>query len=147
MIPTLVSFDYNHPGYSEIARKIRYAVFVEEQKVPEDLEYDAFESTSRLYLVFVGDTAVATCRRRYTPKGIKLERFAVLPAFRGKGFGDFMVQEVLKEVLPEGRMVYLHAQEQVTGFYTKLGFRVYGKEFEEAGIRHFLMNYEVSHGQ
>jgi len=144
MIPNLVSFEYNHPGYSEIARKIRFAVFVGEQKVPEDLEYDAFESTSRLYLVFIGDTAVATCRRRYTPGGIKLERFAVLPAFRGKGFGDFLVRQVVKEVLPEGRTVYLHAQEQVTGFYTKLGFKVYGDEFEEAGIRHFLMKYEVN---
>ena len=147
MIPNLVSFEYNHPGYSKIAREIRYAVFVDEQKVPEELEYDAHESTARLYLLFIKDTAIATCRRRYTEKGIKLERFAVLPQFRGKGFGDFLVREVLKEVLPEGKMIYLHAQEQVTEFYSKLGFKVFGDQFEEAGIRHFLMKYEVNKSQ
>ncbi|MFH1120237.1 MAG: GNAT family N-acetyltransferase [Bacteroidota bacterium] len=142
MTPTLVSFDYNHPGYHEAARKIRHTVFVEEQKVPEALEYDEFESVCRHYLMFIDDTAAATCRWRHTHRGIKLERFAVLHEFRGKGLGYLLVRQVLKDVLPENKTIYLHAQEQVTAFYEKLGFRTSGGLFEEAGIGHFLMVYK-----
>ncbi|MHC1777331.1 MAG: GNAT family N-acetyltransferase [Lentimicrobium sp.] len=143
MIPYIVSFKNDQSDYFEIARKIRYSVFVEEQKVPEELEYDEYETVCLHYLAFIGDVAIGTCRWRHTSKGIKLERFAVLPEHRGKGFGDLLVQQVLKDVLMEGKAIYLHAQEQVAGFYEKLGFRAYGERFEEAGIGHYLMKYEV----
>jgi predicted GNAT family N-acyltransferase len=141
MIPVIVCFKNDQTGYFEIARKIRYAVFVEEQKVPEELEYDENESVCSHYLAFIGDVAVGTCRWRPTSKGIKLERFAVLQEHRGKGFGDLLVRKVLKDVLPLGADVYLHAQEHVVGFYKKLGFVAYGERFEEAGIGHYLMKY------
>ncbi|NTW23554.1 MAG: GNAT family N-acetyltransferase [Lentimicrobium sp.] len=142
MIPNIVSFSIDQADYTEVSRRIRYTVFVEEQKVPEDLEYDEFESDCRHYLMFIGDTEVATCRWRFTSKGIKLERFAVLSQYRGKGLGDLLVKHVLGEVLPVGKTVYLHAQEKVTGFYEKLGFKAYGEIFEEAGIWHYLMKFE-----
>ncbi|MBK6965627.1 MAG: GNAT family N-acetyltransferase [Bacteroidales bacterium] len=142
MIPYIVRFKNDQTGYFEIARTIRYAVFVEEQKVPEELEYDEYETVCYHYLAFVGDVAVGTCRWRPTSRGIKLERFAVLPEHRGKGFGDLLVQQALKDVLVEGKAIYLHAQEQVAGFYGRLGFKAYGERFEEAGIGHYLMKYE-----
>lgn len=142
MIPVIVSFDYNHPEYLDSARFIRNTVFVEEQKVPEDLEYDEFESVCRHYIMFIDKKAIATCRWRHTSRGIKLERFAVLPEYRGKGLGYLLVEYVLKDVLPENKLIYLHAQVQVTEFYAKLGFRASGGLFEEAGISHFLMEYK-----
>ncbi len=143
MIPSIVSFRNDQAEYFEIARKIRYAVFVEEQKVPEELEYDEYESVCHHYLAFIGDVAVGTCRWRHTSKGIKLERFAVLQQHRGRGLGDLLVRHVLNEVIPLGVDVYLHAQVQVAGFYKNLGFTAYGERFEEAGIGHYLMRYIV----
>ncbi len=138
----IIKFAINQSEAFSQASKIRYSVFVEEQHVPEELEYDGFEAESQHYLLFLNEKAVATCRWRHTVKGIKLERFAVLPEYRGKGLGEVLVKHVLKEVANEGKSVYLHAQEQVVGFYAKLGFSVYGDVFIEADIRHFLMKYE-----
>lgn len=126
------------------AHVIRTKVFVEEQHVPSALEYDEFEDESQHYLLLFDKKAVATCRRRYTPKGIKLERFAVLHEYRGKRLGEALVKHVLKEVLPENKPIYLHAQERVVGFYEKLGFKAYGERFVEAGIEHFAMKYDYS---
>lgn len=142
MNPTILSFDNQQHDYTREAREIRYRVFVDEQHVPEDLEYDEFEAVSRHYLMKVGDEPVATCRWRTTAGGVKLERFAVLQAYRGKGFGNLLVRNVLQDVLKLNKPVYLHAQEAVVPFYHKLGFRAYGDIFVEAGIRHFLMKYE-----
>jgi len=142
MKPTFIKFDNNQIFYRDLARNIRYKVFVIEQNVPEEIEYDEFEAESLHYLLMVDDIAVATCRWRHTLNGIKLERFAVLPEYRGKGLGERLVRHLLNEVLPEGKLVYLHAQEQVIGFYGRLGFKTYGDVFIEADIRHFLMKYE-----
>lgn len=142
MKPTIIKIENNQLFYRDMARNIRYKVFVIEQNVPEEIEYDEFEADSLHYLLFVDDVAAATCRWRHTMNGIKLERFAVLTEYRGKGLGERLVRHLLNEVLPEGKQVYLHAQEQVTGFYGRLGFKAYGEVFEEAGIRHFKMKYQ-----
>ena len=125
----------------QTSRKIRYQVFVEEQHVPEELEYDEYESASHHYLLLAEGKGAATCRWRETSGGIKLERFAVLPVHRGKGFGALMLQHLLAEVIPMNRKIYLHAQEQVCEFYSKYGFAKEGERFEEAGIQHFKMSY------
>lgn len=127
--------------HMQVSRQIRYQVFVEEQHVPEELEYDEYESTSHHYLLFADSKGAATCRWRETSGGIKLERFAVLPVHRGKGFGALMLQHLLDEVIPMNRKIYLHAQVQVCDFYSKYGFAKEGERFEEAGIQHFKMSY------
>ncbi|KAF5062851.1 Acetyltransferase [anaerobic digester metagenome] len=138
----IVRFTSGQPEYTALSRQIRYQVFVEEQQVPEALEYDEFEDASLHYLVFADDKAIATCRRRETSKGKKLERFAVIGEARGLGAGELMVRHLLQEVLPLNRPVYLHAQVQVAGFYSKYGFVTNGPRFEEAGIDHYLMIYK-----
>ncbi|MBW6491378.1 MAG: GNAT family N-acetyltransferase [Lentimicrobium sp.] len=127
--------------YHQISREIRYRVFVGEQLVPEELEYDEFEEECHHYLVLINNVGAATCRWRKTGIGIKLERFAVLAEHRSKGLGAFMVRHLLEEVLPFKQTVYLHAQEKVVDFYAKFGFRAKGNRFEEAGIMHYLMEY------
>ena len=66
----------------KIAFSIRKNVFVDEQKVSEDIEWDEFEYEAHHVLAFIEDKPVGTARWRKTQKGIKLERFAVLPEFR-----------------------------------------------------------------
>ena len=125
-----------------LAQQIRTAVFVQEQGVNVLDEYDAFEEVSQHYLVTVDSKAVATTRWRFTPNGIKLERFAVLPTYRGEGIGKYLVEQVIEEVQKHAKPIYLHAQIQVVDFYQKLGFEKEGALFEEAGIQHFKMLFK-----
>lgn len=117
---------------------IRRVVFVEEQKVDEREEYDEFEETSKHLIAKLAGEAVGAARVRRTIKGIKLERFAVLKEARGKGVGAALVDKAL-ECCGSEENIYLHAQIQVVDFYSKFGFEKKGDEFEEAGIRHYLM--------
>ena len=125
-----------------LAQQIRTAVFVQEQGVDVLDEYDAFEEASQHYLVSVKSKAVATARWRFTASGIKLERFAVLPNFRGEGIGQYLVKQMIEEVQKHNKPIYLHAQIQVVDFYQKLGFEKEGLLFEEAGIQHFKMLFK-----
>lgn len=135
------SFSSASPNF-DLAKQIRKTVFVEEQGVSARDEYDAFESEAKHYLVFESDKPIAAARWRETTAGIKLERFAVLAAYRGSGVGRFLVEVVLKEVLGKRKPIYLNAQIQVVSFYQKLGFVKEGAQFEEAGIQHFKMCFK-----
>jgi predicted GNAT family N-acyltransferase len=121
---------------------IRQKVFVDEQKVDPELEYDEFEGTSHHYLASIEELPIGTARWRHTEKGIKLERFAVLDEYRDKGIGSALLKDVLADVLEQEKPVYLHAQVQVVPFYEKFGFKAVGDEFIEADIRHYKMIYE-----
>ena len=121
-----------------IAFAIRKKVFVEEQKVPEDVEWDEFEYRANHVLAYIQDKPAGTARWRQTQKGMKLERFAVLPEFRSCGVGKNMVHFILKELM-NSETIYLHAQEHVVEFYEYLGFEKKGDKFFEADIPHWLM--------
>src|SRR5947209_473292 len=124
----------------EEAFEIRKKVFVEEQMVDPQEEYDEFENSSNHYLAYMDNKPVGTCRWRKTHNGIKLERFAVLAEARGKEAGKSLLLQCLKDV-PEESNIYLHAQVQVIPFYEKFGFKTIGNEFTEAEIRHKKMVY------
>jgi len=125
----------------KIAFSIRKKVFVEEQKVPEDIEWDEFEYSANHVLAYIQDKPVGTARWRQTQKGIKLERFAVLPEFRSFGVGKNLVQFILNELI-NSETIYLHAQEHVIKFYEYFGFVKKGSKFFEADIPHWLMELE-----
>jgi len=122
----------------KIAFAIRKKVFVEEQKVPEDIEWDEFEYNANHVLAYIQDKPVGTARWRQTRKGVKLERFAVLPEFRSFGVGKNLVQFILNELM-NSETIYLHAQEHVIKFYEYFGFVKKGSKFFEADIPHWLM--------
>lgn len=124
--------------------RIRKEVFVIEQAVPEDEEWDEFEHICKHYLAYLGDIPVGTARWRRTLSGdYKLERFAVLLPYRGRGVGEAILEAVLKDVPknPDSK-IYLHAQLSAKGFYDQNGFIPEGEEFDEAGIRHVKMIYK-----
>ncbi|HQF27851.1 MAG TPA: GNAT family N-acetyltransferase, partial [Bacteroidia bacterium] len=83
-----------------------------------------------------------TARWRVTDNGVKLERFAVLPAFRNCGVGSTLVNAVLKDVLPLQKMIYLHSQVSAMNLYAKAGFEPEGELFYEANIPHYKMIYK-----
>ena len=118
---------------------IRREVFVVEQGVPESLEYDEFEDVCNHYGFWLDGHAVACARWRLTKQGYaKIERCAVLIPYRGKKIGAAIVQHVINEI-PEQNIIYLHAQSNALGFYSRLGFEAVGSEFYEAKIPHFKM--------
>lgn len=123
--------------------KIREIVFIEEQKVPKELEYDEYESSSTHIIAFYDEKAIGAGRIRIKKDNrIKLERIAVLKEYRGKNVGkaimDFMVNYSKKKIPKE---IYLHGQFYAIKFYEKCGFKVRGKPFGEAGIEHIEMYY------
>lgn len=118
---------------------IRTQVFVDEEAVSQDDEYDGFDHLAHHYLAWYGDTPAGTARwRRLNHGSFRLERFAVLPAFRLRGVGRSLMQSILAD-LPEGYPIFVHAQTKNTEFYRKLGFEVEGEPFEEAGLEHVKM--------
>lgn len=119
---------------------IRRKVFVEEQKCPPELEW-ANEDVSVHFLAIHNETPCGAARWRKTENGFKLERFAVLKEFRGKGVGAELVKAVLKDIPGDGSKIYLNAQLAAVEFYENLGFVVVGEVFEEAGIMHRQMVY------
>jgi predicted GNAT family N-acyltransferase len=135
-------FSSEDKDLAEQAFAIRRKVFVEEQGVDATLEYDK-EEFARHYLLLVGEKPIATARWRETEKGIKLERFAVLPQFRNRGFGELILAEVLIDVIPTGKLIYLHSQLRAVPFYERNGFVQEGPHFFEAGIEHVEMKWRI----
>lgn len=132
-----------NPSEQAIAHQIREEVFVKEQHVPREEEYDAYEESATHYLAFYEQTPCGTARWRFTDFGIKLERFAVRKDFRAKKIGKAIILKILEDIqkLPENQSknIYLHAQIQVVGFYEKFGFRKVGEMFQECDIWHYKM--------
>lgn len=124
---------------------IRKTVFVEEQHVPEEEEYDEFEVSSRHFLARMNGVPVGTARFRKTDKGIKLERFAVLKEARKSGVGSALLLRLLLELkaAPISGEVYLHAQVQAEPFYAKHGFAATGPLFYECDIPHHKMVWQA----
>lgn len=127
------------------ALTIRKTVFVDEQKCPPELEYENDDKSTHFLATSNGEPCGAA-RWRKTENGYKLERFAVLPNFRGKGVGVHLVRAVLSDLPEEAAHIYLNAQVSAVNFYLQLGFQPIGEQFEEAGIMHQQMVY-AGHNQ
>ncbi|WHI47454.1 GNAT family N-acetyltransferase [Microbulbifer sp. JMSA004] len=118
-------------------RSIREAVFVQEQQVPADLEWDDQEETSQHFLVFRETIPVATGR---LTQGGKIGRMAVQKSSRGSGIGAQLLQAICEQAKVQNfQQVHLHAQQHAEGFYLQAGFEVEGDMFYEAGIPHIKM--------
>jgi predicted GNAT family N-acyltransferase len=123
------------------AYAIRRRVFIEEQKIDQQLERDHYD-LSALHVLALEDGQAAGCGRVVlTPAGAKIGRMAVLPVQRGRAIGRRLLDALVEIARQNGaRLAYLHAQLPVEGFYLKRGFRAVGEVFEEAGIPHRRMD-------
>ncbi len=126
------------PKELETVFAIRREVFVIEQNCPPELEWE-HEEESVHFLATVNGEPAGAARWRKTDLGYKLERFAVLSQFRGNGVAQALVSTVLADLPSDAAYIYLNAQVQAVGLYSKFGFEATGPEFLEAGIRHYKM--------
>ncbi|MDP2188440.1 MAG: GNAT family N-acetyltransferase [Sphingobacteriaceae bacterium] len=139
-IPTTANIQIKEISDSVLLKavfEIRQKVFVEEQAVDPEEEYDEFEDSSRHFLLLAGGKPCATGRFRSTDKGWKIERMAVLAEERGNGYGGMVLQKMLEQVPQDERPIYLHAQEHALSFYQRHHFKAVGERFWEANIPHF----------
>ena len=121
------------------ALAVRKEVFVIEQGIAEDEEYDGKDESSTHYLLRFQDKAVGTARTRYIEDNkIKIERVAILKQFRDQGLGQRLMQFILKDIRDNKtvHLVHIGSQKYAIPFYEKLGFIVCSDEYVEAGITH-----------
>jgi predicted GNAT family N-acyltransferase len=128
---------------------VRRQVFVVEQRVPEDLEYDAYDATALHVLAEGAEGPLGTGRLLHGPEALaktgdagvgSLGRLAVTAAARGLGVGAALVRAIEDAAREHGlTAVDLHAQTRALGFYDRLGYEAYGPEFPDAGIAHRAM--------
>ncbi len=125
---------------------IRREAFVSEQNVPAELEKDGQDPTARHFGVVVDAEIIGTCRVRLIGSAAKIERVAILKAYRGKGIGRVLMKYILNELRKssEIRLFRLSSQAYAVPFYEKLGFKTRGSEYLEAGIPHYDMVLEVT---
>jgi predicted GNAT family N-acyltransferase len=142
MAPVAVEIvQVNDANQMALAYTIRRRVFVEEQGIDEDIERD-IDDLSAFHVLALGDGQAVGCGRMViSESGAKIGRMAVLPDWRGRGVGRMMLDYLVALARRRGaRLVYLHAQVPVEGFYLKSGFQPMGEIFEEAGIPHRRMD-------
>jgi predicted GNAT family N-acyltransferase len=119
------------------ASPIRFAVFVEEQGVPREIELDEQDAVSLHAVAFEGAQPIATAR--LLPDG-HIGRMAVLKEWRGRGLGALMLKSLMNRAKERGnREILISAQVHAVPFYRAHGFIPEGGEYLEAGIRHQAM--------
>jgi YbgC/YbaW family acyl-CoA thioester hydrolase len=124
------------------ARAMRQAVFVEEQRIPVEIELDDADAGAVHAVAFNRFGApVATGRLLQPAPGVaKIGRMAVHQAVRGSGVGRTVLDALVDTARNRGDTeVVLHAQTAVKDFYTRAGFTPRGAEFVEADIPHLEM--------
>lgn len=119
----------------QAAQAVRLAVFVHEQNVPIEMEWDAGDESSLHAIAMVDDVVVGT--GRLLPDG-HIGRMAVLQNWRGQQIGSAILQTLLQQATAHAQIM-LHAQLNAVPFYQKFGFTPLGEPFMEAGIEHVLM--------
>lgn len=130
----LAGWEADRPALSAI----REQVFIVEQSVPREMEWDEFDAVSRHVVAEAGGQAIGT--GRLLPDG-HIGRMAVLPEWRGQGVGGALLRTLLDMARADGHeRAVLNAQVRALAFYRRFGFEPEGETFLEAGIPHVAMS-------
>jgi predicted GNAT family N-acyltransferase len=122
----------------ETLRAIRAAVFIVEQRVPPELEWDDTDANC-VHVVAVASDGQSIGTGRLLTDG-HIGRMAVLRPWRGRGVGAALLRELLAAARDNGHeSIELSAQTHAIGFYERFGFAAVGPEYLEAGIPHRKM--------
>ncbi len=125
----------------DTAGPIRHQVFVVEQKVPEEEEWDGRDAISLHFVAYRDGVAVGAAR--LLPDA-HIGRVAVLAEARGQGVGQHLVAAAVEAARTQGHpSVELSAQLHALPFYEQLGFEAYGDDFLDAGIPHRNMRLSL----
>jgi len=124
----------------EAAYSIRFKVFVEEQKVPAEIELDEYDEAA-VHLLALEDGKAVGCGRLVFFEGYaKIGRVAVLKEKRRRGFAKMICEELINIAREKGvKKIILHSQCSAQGLYLGLGFVPEGEVFDDAGIDHICM--------
>ena len=131
----------------QAAQPLRTSVFVQEQNVPAELEYDDDDTTAVHAVAFNRFGApLATGRLLQPEPGVaKIGRMAVHQAVRGSGVGRAVLEALLQAGRARGDTVaVLNAQTSAMAFYRRAGFEATGERFDEAGIPHIAMRRDLA---
>lgn len=117
---------------------VRQEVFIQEQKVPAELELDEFDPLATHALAYLDGRCIGTGRLVDLGAGqAQIGRMAVLAPFRNQGVGSLLLEKLIQlAISQEIRSIILHAQVAVIPFYEKHGFQAQGPVYDEAGIPH-----------
>jgi predicted GNAT family N-acyltransferase len=127
------------PDDREALRLVRETVFVHEQGVPLDMEWDEDDSLA-LHMLARDAQGTPIGTGRLLPDG-RIGRMAVLATWRGRGVGSALLSQLIAAARERGlAQVRLHAQCHALDFYARLGFQVSGEIFDECGIPHRYMS-------
>lgn len=128
-------------------RRVREEVFVVEQGVPADEEWDAFDAVADHVLARdLSGSPIATGRLvpAQADSAARIGRMAVLRDWRGRRVGDALMHALLDRARELGyRQLEMHAQTHAVSFYERFGFAVFGDEFDECGISHRHMRRDI----
>lgn len=125
----------DYASAKEAIQFIRQCVFIEEQGIPAELEWDQHDNGACFALALdAHGQAIGTARLLSAGK---IGRMAVLPTWRYQGVGRALLTALLQAARDiRLKRVYLSAQTSATGFYEKCGFQTEGHAYQEAGIPH-----------
>lgn len=135
----LAAYDWDQ--LPEAARTLRRRVFVDEQKVPPELEWDETDAVAKHFLVLNPDGEGVGVARLY-PDGDgngRIGRMAVARSERGTGLGLWLLKAVMSHASGQFDHLILSAQEQAIPFYQRAGFVVCSDTYDDAGIPHRSM--------
>lgn len=123
-------------------RAVRTPVFIEEQNVAPDFEWDELDQSSVHLLAMLNNEAIGCLR---IIDFHKIGRMAVLKNYRGNGLGTSLLLEAVNICKAQGsKSVYLSAQMHAIEFYKKAGFKVTSAEYCDVHIPHVDMQLELS---
>lgn len=131
--------------WSELGRdaaRVRTAVFVQEQRIPREMEVDEADGAALHAVAYnrLGQPVATGRLTRCAPGVGQIGRMAVDRALRGSQLGQRVLQALTDSARERGdREVLLHAQRSAEGFYTRAGYAVRGDPFDEVGIAHVEM--------
>ena len=127
----------NWQGAENDLRIIRTKVFIEEQQVAPDFEWDEIDATAVHLLAILENVPIACLR---IIKHQKIGRMAVLKDYRAMGLGTVLLLEAIKICKKQGtKNIYLTAQTHAIGFYKRIGFKEISAVYQDANIPHVDM--------
>lgn len=125
------------------AHYIRTVVFVDEQGISLEEEFDGTDACAIHLVAYEDGAPVATGRILKADGQLIIGRIATVKEHRKKGYGDLIVRMLIRKAFSMGEQTqHIHAQKAAQGFYEKLGFVAYGDVYDEAGIEHISMVHE-----
>ena len=116
---------------------IREKVFIEEQKVTPQLEWDGIDEKAIHFLVYKDEKAIGCARALVIENHMQLGRMAILKEYRGEGIGSNLIEKAITTAkLNQLSLIDISAQCHAIDFYKKFGFKVISDIYLDAEIPH-----------